>query len=554
MTTISEHEVSVRLLNPGGDVPLSWAENSPGQVTLDSAAFPYVQGTVKIAVEDAMLLEDLDPRDSRRLAITAARDGGSPRTFNLGVREATPDRAGGTVTLRLASDEAVLMDYAQLVDDNGPRAHQASLRAVCNYVLGKIGAALQAGGPDADVTAYWSVTNLVPNPRLANDANAWQTGSGASGGGRLVMSAPLPPVGNTAYRWTAAAGDSNAVPLSALYRVTPGKWYVFTAYLCSGTTRQARAAIQWWSAGGSVASSTSYGAFITSDVTAFHRVSVIAQCPPGAEQAVPYINTVGNASGNLHYASCAMFHEGNEVIPYYDGATAAGGGYTHAWQAAVHASTSTRTPAVERRPEALRWSAGDSGMAFLETLLKSAGLRIVCDEQRRWFLRGNDYRAGGAQAYRYGVNIKTASESLSRDDNSWRDGAVYEYIWTDDDGIEQRRLDAFALPGASKIAKVELRNTPYPGPGRAQYMVERAQGTGRTVSVTANPAWDEVTDQALSILLEDTPIQTGIIASVRYDFGDDSVEITSRTTDTPAGAIDLLAGTINSLPGTINAL
>ncbi|WP_449408365.1 hypothetical protein [Microbacterium maritypicum] len=544
MTTISEHEVSVRLVNPGGDIPLSWAENSPGEVTLASSAFPYVQGTVKMAVEDAMLLEELDPRDSRRLVLTAARDGGTPRTFDLGVREATPDRAAGTVTLRLASDEAIIMDYAQLVDDNGPRGHQSSLRAVCSYVLGKIGAVLQAGGPDADVTAYWAVTNLVTNPRLANDAASWLTGSGATAGARVVMSSPLPPVGTTAFRWTASVGESNVVPLSTRFRVTPGKWYVFSAYICSGTTRNARAAIQWWS-GGNVLSSTSFGAQVTSDVTVFRRVSVIAQCPPGAEEVVPYVSTLANASGNLHYVSCAMFHEGSELIPYYDGATAAGVGYTYAWQAAAHASTSTRTPVVERRPEALRWSAGDSGMAFLEPLLKSTGLRLVCDEQRRWFLRSNEYRAGGAQAYRYGVNIKTATERLSRDDETWRDGAVYEYIWTDDDGIEQRRLDAWALPGASKIAKVELRNTPYPGPGRAQYMVERAQGTGRTVTVSANPTWDELTDQALSILLEDTPIQTGIIASVRYDFGEDTVEITSRTTDTPAGAIDLAVGTID---------
>lgn len=478
---------------------------------------------------------------------------GTPRTFDLGIGEAVPDRAGGVVQLQLASDEALLDDFAQLADDKGARAYETSLRGVVNYVLGKIGAALQPSTEDVDVTAYWALTNLVTNPRLANDANGWQTGTGASAGGRVVVSSPLPPVGNTAYRWTAAAGESNAVPLTTRYRVTAGKWYVFTAYICSGTARQARCAIQWWSSGGSVLSATAYGPQIASDVTAFRRMYIIAQCPPGADEAVPYISTLANAAGNLHYATMSNFYEGDELVPYFDGDTADTAFYTYEFQAAAHGSTSTRTPIIDRPPAALTMRAGVSGLAFLAPLIQAAGFRLVCNERREWTLRSDTYREPGAQAFREAVNIIDAGEQLSRSSDEWFDGAVFAYTWTDDDGIEQMRIDAYALPGATKTIRREIRS-PYPGPGRAEYAVARAQGRGRTTTVARQADWTEAAEQEFSALLEGTPIQTGIANRVVFDLGANTVTTTSRTTEIPAGAIDLLTGTIDALTGTIDNL
>lgn len=491
--------------------------------------------------------------ETRTQTDTVQVPNGSPRSFNLGIREATPARGAATVQVQLGSDEELLDDFAQLVGDKGPRAHQTSLRAVVNYVLGKIGAALQPGTTDADVTAYWQVVNQITNPRLVNDAVGWQTGSGASAGGRVVMSSPLPPVGTTAYRWTAAAGESNVVPVTSRYRVTPGKWYVFTAWICSGTARQARAAIQWWSAGGSVASSTALGALVTSDVTAFRQVYVIAKCPPGAEEAVPYVSTLGNAAGNLHYATMGMLYAGDELVPYFDGATADSATYEYEFQAAAHNSTSTRTPTIERPPAALTWKAGVSGLQFLAPLVQASGFRLVCNERREWTLRDAEYREPGAQTFREGVNITVASEQLSRSSEDWYDGIVFVYTWTDDDGIEQTMDDAYALPGATKIIRREIR-APFPGPGRAKYAVTRAQGRGRTVTATKQADWTEAAEQTFSALLDGTPIQIGTANRVEFDIGANEVTTASRTTDTPPGAIVLLTGTINALTGTINNL
>lgn len=553
MTTISRHTYTA---DTDLDTVLSI---TAGGVTLDSGAIPHVDARLTLAVEDATLLDELDPRDARRVRIGATRGGGVVggewvpsgfRYFDLGIREAAPDRAAGTVTLRLASDEAILMDYAQLVDGVGAWDVQSSLRAVCNYVLDKIGAALEPGVVDADVTAYWAVTNLHPNP-LPTSALGYAGGAGAG--------VPSYNAGQQRIDWTSTASDSNLIAASSLtsYRVTPGKSYVFAIEWATGTSgRTARPAIQWRNNGSASTLETIRGP-VFSYSTLFQRMHVIATAPEGAEFAYPLVLTSGNTAATLHVVKRAQFYEGDKLIPFYTGATASDAHYTYKWAdtATPNASSSIRTPVVERRPESLFWPAGMSGMSFLEPLLKVTGKRLVCDEQRRWWLRDAEYRAAGSQNYRHAVNIEQATERLSREDEYWCDAAVYTYVWKDDAGIEHQRIDSFALVDPpTKVLRVDLRDTPYPGPGRAEAFVRRAQGRGRTVTVTAIPTWTEATDQPLTILLEGTPIQTGIAGSVSYDFGADTVTVSSRTSDTPYGAIDLLTGTINALTGTINNL
>ena len=66
--------------------------------------------------------------------------------------------------------------------------------------------------------------------------------------------------------------------------------------------------------------------------------------------------------------------------------------------------------------------------------------------------------------------------------------------------------------------------------------------------------WDATPEQALQLILDQTPPLVGNIQSVSFDLGNDRMTITTRARDVPVGAIDLIVGTINALPGTINAL
>lgn len=544
MTAFSRHQVTARVLDVAGDIPL--AGDLAGGVSLDASRLQHVQGQITVADRPG-LLEQIDPRSSRRVSIdvsaTFLSSGAArARSFDLGIREVTPNRSAGTVTLQLASDEALLEDFAQLEDDPTPRQHQASVRALTNYVLSKIGATLQPGGPDADVTAYWPLQNQLANPSVEGALTPWTAGGNCS----LFFSSPTQP-GNPAGIAAAgyqsiAAGQLAVVPnaLGSGPSVSPGKTYTLSAYGRRFITpnRTMFAVIRWLDASGiPVAPDVEGTPVALSDGSWIARCHVTATAPARATRAEVFFRVNGStAAGQIGYIDCAMFNEG-ELQPYFDGSLPDDAHYAFNWAGEANKSASSREPLHDAPvPEAFVWRAGTSAMDFLSTLLKAAGLRLVCDERRRWTLREAGYRAEGNQTYRHGVNIETSDERLSREGDDWYDAAVYVYIWTDDAGIEQRRVDSFsAVPSPTKVRYVEVR-TPYPGPGRAEHIVRRALSRGRILTVTTVPTWLEQTDQTLSIVLEGAPIQTGIAGTIAYNFDDDTMSVTSRTADTPAAA------------------
>ncbi|MFB4348482.1 hypothetical protein [Microbacterium sp. CR_7] len=727
MTAISKHVYSARVPSASGDLVLSPVGDDPGTISLDASRLPHGEASLTFAVEDAMMLENLDPRRSKRVVVDVAAtflsEEGVTRTrsFDLGIRRATPNRGEGTVTLDLATDEMLLSDYAVLEDDPLPRNYESSLRAVCEYVLSRVpgvvrnlepnSRALSAGtmapyaprnswvrsfvttatpapgapatvvrftspeagsftfrgvdsygatgatnpgttgvwmegpavtpgdtitvsrfmrmfqstvwrvgvrfhdgagnwiggrmdgpgvstfpgsgwarpywtgvvpagakrvailvmwhvaqtvqvgtvmdmtgpmtevtnrvtpwreqalepGPDADVTAHWPVANLVSNPSFETNLDGWAVGTNATALGRFNDTTQGAVSGNWAARWVSGASGSSYIDYQDI-SIRAGESYVLSAYMYSeGAPRTGRVMMRFKGGNGAILRDA-YGLSTPLQSNAWNRLDIAAVAPPGAEKATLHLELIATGAGQAVRADAVMFHQGTEVIPYYDGSTPESAAYYYGWTDSAHASNSLRTPKVERVPEAFRWYAGTTALDFLHPLLMATGLRIVCDENRRWSLRDALYRNPGDQSYRHAVNIETADETLSREADEWFDAAVYDYRWRDATGIEQRRVDAFALTTRpTKTAHFQL-DTPYPGPGRAEVAVRRAQSRGRTVSVSAVPTWTEATDQTLSVLLEGTAIQTGIIGAVRFNLADDTVTVTSRTADTPASA------------------
>lgn len=394
-------------------------------------------------------------------------------------------------------------------------------------------------GPDADVTAKWDTMNLLVNPNVAASIANW-TSVNAS-----LTRATATGVDGTAGYAVATASAANfevwpegSTGLANAPAIRVGAWYTFSAYSrmispTGATTASAR--IIWWDdAGGIIAG---INGPVVPLLGSFQRLAVTGQAPAGAVRASALIRFAGT-SGNVVHVDAAMLTQGIVAPDWYDGSTADTADYDFAWTGTANASNSTRTLLVDApEPEALVWRAGVSAMDFLRPLLMRSGFRLVCDEERRWTIRTANYRASGSQTYRYAANIKAADETLSREADDWFDAAVYEYVWTGRDGIERRRTDAFALTTPpAKVMHVEVADTPYPGAGRAESIVRRAQGRGRTITATSTPTWDERADQSLSVILEGAPIQTGIANSVRFDLATLEVSATSNTTDTPAGA------------------
>lgn len=169
------------------DIPLGI--HPSGTITLDATSAPHVTADITVTL-DSDTLELLDPRDSPRVRIVA-----DSRVFDLGVRSRPVSQSDATVRVSLASDEALLGDYAPLADDATPLTHVASLRDVVDYVLDEaLGAALEAT-PAID----YDFTGTGYN----NDAFTWKAGqSGLAFLQPLVQAAGFRLVCDETRAWT----------------------------------------------------------------------------------------------------------------------------------------------------------------------------------------------------------------------------------------------------------------------------------------------------------------------------------------------------------------
>lgn len=512
-----------------------------GYLTLDAGVAPHVQGTVNIAMPSEAIMADLDPREGARIIVRANAtlpSGTQLREFDLGVRERDVNHADGVVTLRLTSDEALLGDYAPLTDDHGAWARQGSLRSITNYILGTAlpGVTLQPG-PDANLTSYWDVQNMLLNGSAGGSIAPWTAAGNCS-----LFHATIGRTGGYSVGFSSVAAGVLAVSpttLSGYINVTEGKTYTLSAYgrratLPSGSTVQA--VIRWitdqnFTPWGDVVG----GAVVVNNTDWVPRAVLSAIAPAGAVKAFVYFRVTGaSAASQIGYLDDAMFHEG-VVADAFDGATPDTATYLYDWDGTANASTSRRTALVDSpQPDAFVWKAGQTALDFLAPLVQVAGLRLVCDEQRRWTLRDEDYTAPGSLSIRYGVNMIDGTDSVSRASGLWFDAAVTTYTWTDGTGAQQTKVDAYALNTPHTRLRTFEKATAYPGPGFSEYAVRRAQGRGREVTATAVADWRARAEQNGTVVLEGAPIQTGKTQRVEFDLNTDRMTITLRTTDTPA--------------------
>lgn len=547
-----------------------------GSVTLDARRRPHVQGTVMIAVPSLATLAALDPRMSPppRILIDVLATfpwGVQHRVFDLGVRDRTVDLRAATVTLSLASDEALLSDFAPLADDLGPLNYQSSLRLLVGYVLNKVipGATLAAGGTDVAVPALANSSNLIRNPRAGINLTdwAWTQTSGGLTPSRQATGGPSYAPTFVAYQSNAGVFTNNAEMYISESAVSPSgsKHHVLSVDMMGITGRQLILDAMCLDASGNI---LGFIPPITTTMTnGVWKRAATAPFEPYANTAKIRVRVRAAQLGGSEYVNVTGWRlseaTGDPVADalYFDGATADTTQYDYEWAqlangtSAPHASVSSRKVKIDAAtPAALTWKAGQDAMSFLSPIVQAAGRRLVCDEQRVWTLRGEGYDAGGALELRHAVNVGDGSEKISRDDDDWFDAAAAEYKWNDQSGIPRTRIDAAALsPSYTRLRSFQF-DSPYPGPGFAAYAVRRAQGRGREVTVTAVADWNAKAEQGFTAVLESAPPQTGQTSSIAFDLDGDTMTIVSRTVDTPVGAIDLLTGTIDSLVGTIDSL
>jgi hypothetical protein len=534
------------LLNGDPDLELTLDENNPGAIRFDAGSAPHVTGTLTINPQAFALLDDLDPRDTPRVLLTHE----SGRVFDLGIRERSVPQESTQPGIVVASDEALVDEYAPLATDLTPYSHQGSIRGLVNYVLDQAipGAALEPGGPDEPIRALISSVNIVRNPRAKADLTDWSSGN------TMTRSAAGGPAGCPTYvnALSGSAGQVLVAVSEAGVPIQAGKRYRVSVWqnAVSGTPLSFDGIV--YSAANVALLDLSNDSHIATGGWVRRWIDFTA--PEGATKlrlrsfttgSVPAVTSLNTTGWRVSEVTTDPTDTG-----YYDGDTTDTTEYVYAYSG----STSTRTALIERAPDILTWPVGVSGLAFLAPILQSLGLRLVCDETRAWTLRDETYRVDGAIPIRYGVNMISGSERISRDDGLWFDARVTRYRWTDQNGIRQERTDAYALNDPyTKLTKLDI-DAPYPGPGRSEYAVRRAQQRGREITARKVATWTEHAEQPTTVRLAYPPMQIGTAQSLVFDLSTSEVEITTRTVDTPDGAVNLLDSTVNALTGTVNDL
>jgi hypothetical protein len=518
------------------DVPLTYRG---GRLILDAGQAPHVSGSIEIATPDADTLAALDPRLEPRIRVSVTVDGALMRTFDLGLRSRPRQVRAATITLTVASDEALLLDYAPLADDTTPRTLAASLRNIVDYVLGTaIPGAELAPTPavDADMTPYWPLTNLIINPSVYNGTSGFLAGANVA---EMDDTDNVPYVGETCLFWRAAAPGDTSIRTYSI-GVTGGQAYRFTVYVRHdhGGTRDVRLSLRFVSNDQDL---TPIGSVTGSPVAVpsgtWTRLTVAASAPPDA-RVMCYVIGDALAADNTFRADAFMFHEDiGTVEPYFQGSgIPAPSGYITEWSDTPNRSQSVRTPLVERDPASVVWRAGQTALDFLNPLVQAAGLRLVCDERRTWTLRPASYVADGTLQLREGVNVSDGGIDLSRDAEDWFDAAVVRHSWTTRDGINHERVESYALNEPHTRARLFEKDTPWPGPGFAKYAVERAQGRGREVTATAQTDWAANPEMTAALELHGEDAQLGTVQRVEFDLPGAVMTVTARSVDAVGGS------------------
>lgn len=553
--TVSTHTYRAFLVG-APDVELQIDTDQDGEITLDAGRAPHVLGALAVKPQGMSILDALDPRVSRRVRVEcrmlSATGVPTLRTFDLGLRRRGVTQAEARANIDLASDEALLDDYRPLLD-RGLFDFQHSLRALVGEVLATAipGASLAPGTINPPVRALIDSRNLVRNPRAQLNLNDW------SGSVALQRQATGGPAWAPSYVALQSPGVGVLVSYSdAGVPLQGGKRYRLSADLGAPPGQIiAIDALVKDSAGTTILDVSESP--VKKDASAFQRLSVVFDAPAGAVKAQLRAFTTGPVAAGQYFAVTGWRLSEVTVDPsdtgYFDGDTPDTAEYSYGWTGGGAYSTSTRTDILGRADDLLVWPAGMSALEFLMPIVQAFGLRLVCDEHRVWTLRDENYRAPGGISVRYGINMVDGEDTLDRD-GGWFDAAVVRHRWRDQDNNEQERTESFALHTPYTRCVLFERSTPYPGPGFAEYAVRRAQGRGRDVSMTRVPDWSEQPEQHATLILDGAPVQIGITQTVTFNLGRDEVTVTSRTTDTPPGAIDLLPGSIDALAGAIDTL
>lgn len=173
------------------------------------------------------------------------------------------------------------------------------------------------------------------------------------------------------------------------------------------------------------------------------------------------------------------------------------------------------------------WEPGQSAWDYLQPLVQAPGLRLYCDEKRKWYLVEDQTETPGSINLSYIGTMTQASDVISRDSLDWYDAVVIKYEYVDVSGNTIIEYDAASSTGFSKVLSLTF-NTAKPGAGQAARILQRAQGKGRVNDIRAMSDYTATPGMVASIAMPDTDTQIGNLAAITWNYPDDEMDVTTR--------------------------
>lgn len=547
-------------------------------VRMDEGNSPWLTAEATIRRPADAVMNLLEPDRRTAIVLTLAAPASLAMTFTVQGREFNPD--SDTVALTLVSDEYPLLTYAPSAPvDLRSKTYQASVCSIAARVvtlaLGKNTAvALAAGTADQTFTTYSAIEDLFPDPNVTTISN-WAVSSSPSGRAALSQDTSL---GKNAARAQSTGGagvtyvqvaNTVAVPAS------PGQQYtasVLPQATSTGNQPTGTLYIQFRNAAGANVQTFSKNlGTLPTLLTNSSRVGITATAPPGAETIV--VTLRGASTANLYTVSGAewMIVEGDGLdtdgtswITWFQGDTVPGTtGYIYGWTGTANASTSTRTPVVERDQESLRWQQTDRADDFLRPILEATGLRLFQNERGVFVLADNGYKVAGQVVMQQGSTLYGAVESSSVLDEGEdgfplnADAVIVTYAWIDALGRSRTATDfAKAAATYSRPYLLAKTDTPYPGAGQARFLLTRLLARKRQIDTTGRPDWSARPGMSAVVSIPHRPTATGYVQALVFDLAAATMTVTTKSlVTTPPGSVGNapITQTIGSVSGNIAA-
>lgn len=528
----------VGLVSPAGSTVATL--NATGiVVSQDEGTAPFTTARVSVSNPSALQFAMMKPGAGYLVSVLMYPSTSPEKTATLLKITDRNRTSEGNVELQLASAELDLMAFTPSSVDRSNWFRQNSVTSIMNYVFGRVfGATGWARYMYSDAYSFGEDVGAPAYPTFSAQTNLLPDGgfeygtAGYTGVNATVSRSSTSPHSGTYVMGIAGSNGSGTPRAELVANLQPGKKYTMSGWFrmsapmpTSGVSADARKITVAASING--VQYTLFRSAQFNNTTTWTQFRFTFTMPPLADAGSVILRFVHGPTSSqstvTSYWDDLLLLEGDGLdtdgvtpVPFFNGDTTDGtAGYNYDWQGDAGGSASTRTPIINRDPEALTWSPGQSAWDFLQPILQASGIRL--------WSPGYDVRSAVIARIHYATNafglnltapraldtynlfelnqVDSWSAEFSDGTPMYADQVIIHYAWTDNLGVAQEAYDVYPATG-KKPYYLDKTDTPFPGIGRAQGIYNRIsaratvfQGTtwfdrgiepGRQLSITSN--------------------------------------------------------------------